>query len=112
MGGPIGALLIFFWICWAIVCAAVGESRDRSGIRWLLGTLVLPPLGVAVLFLPPPGRCSVCAEPIRKAARKCPHCGVDVEPREAAPLDADETLREARIRYAKGLMHKAKERKE
>lgn len=88
--------LFFIWILGAAVVAAIAAARGRSTLGWLVLGLLLSPLlmGIVVLALPSlkgrngpdeinprtHGRCGACMEWVRKDARKCKHCGTDLNP--------------------------------
>ncbi len=77
--------LVVVLVIWLLLSAATGVyaarlSRPRAG--WFFVSLILSPL-IAAAFLLALGRhealhCPYCAEPIRAAAIRCPHCRSDL----------------------------------
>lgn len=86
--------LVFFWLAFAAAVCVWAAHRGRSAFGWLLLALVFSPL-LAAIFLavlpdrsladgrPDPSthrRCPECAEWVLQAARRCKHCGAQIEP--------------------------------
>lgn len=97
--------LILFWLVIGALTAAAAGAKNRSRLGWFfLGLMFpLPALLIVIAFPPKPSPeklaeerdsrpCPYCAEPIKKAAVKCKHCGsaveADVEPTQAARKEA------------------------
>jgi hypothetical protein len=49
--------------------------RDRNPVVWLVFGTLLGPLALVLLWLAPPGRCSMCDTPVRGWASICLACG-------------------------------------
>jgi hypothetical protein len=70
----------FLWIGLSVVAGVAASSRNRSGIGWFFGSLLISPLLglILVLVLPPvkvvQRRCPFCSEAIHPDALICPHC--------------------------------------
>lgn len=86
-----------FWLAFSAVVGAAASSRGRSFVGWMLISAVITPLLglILVLVIPArnqPGRtghasdaeavtdnthrrCPACAEPVRREAMMCKHCG-------------------------------------
>jgi hypothetical protein len=99
----IGAL--FVWIMCAIICAVIAGNKGRSSIGWGILGFLLGPLGIVLALVVSSKKapiesvsiehgdiraCPFCAEPIKRQAIKCKHCGSDVPVEEAveAPISA------------------------
>jgi hypothetical protein len=85
------AVLAFVWLPLAIAAGFYATKLRRNGFAWSVAALVFSPL-VAFVFLfvlgarPRLGRraddrvlCPMCAEDIKPAAIRCPHCRVDLD---------------------------------
>lgn len=86
--------LLFIWLAFAVICAIVASTKNRSALGWLLLGAIFGVFALIVLaFLPriddptpncggvPQHRkCPYCAEQILSEATKCKHCGSEVEP--------------------------------
>jgi hypothetical protein len=85
--------IFIFWLGFSIAVGILASKRGRSGIGWFLFSFILSPLlgliFVLVLKANPEiseegsskdsmRLCPECKEPIRVDARKCKHCGSDV----------------------------------
>lgn len=79
---------IIIWIVCGIGAAAIASSKGRSAGAWLLGGLLLGPIGLLIVgFMGAPApdvttvrKCPFCAETILREAKVCKHCGREVEP--------------------------------
>ncbi len=81
-----------FWLVFSVVVAIGAAGRGRHGPGWFL--LSISPLLAFLLLMMLPSRsksagapetqelrkCPACAELILREAKKCKHCGSDVEP--------------------------------
>ena len=100
----------FIWFVFAIAVGIWASNRGRSGFGWFLLAVVISPLLAGILLavtknragsdtistLPSERthvRCPQCAEFVLPEAKKCKHCG--------AELNADETLRQRVAENAK-----------
>lgn len=86
--------LFLFWFLFSVVVGIAASSRGRSGFGWFVLAMLISPLLAVILVavMPPlasaPGEpdldglrtCPMCAELIKRDARKCKHCGSDVAP--------------------------------
>ena len=100
--------IFFFWLLFSVFIGIGASARWRSGFGWfLLSVIISPVLALILLALMPslarpvdpssglplaaisPGpnpsgedlrKCPECAELIKREARKCKHCGSQVEP--------------------------------
>ena len=87
--------IFFGWLLFSIIPAIIASNKGRSGVAWFFLSLLLSPLfaGLLVLVLspvakptpsvqgaPPPDRipCSLCKEPVKLGAVRCPHCQGDI----------------------------------
>ena len=83
-----------FWLVFSVVVAIGAAGRGRHGAGWFLLSMVISPLLAFLLLMMLPSRsksagapetqelrkCPECAELILREAKKCKHCGSDVEP--------------------------------
>lgn len=100
-----------FWIVFTVLVGVFANAKKRSVLGWCFISLIFSPL-VAFLFLlvlptvkpEEPNLelvvaeeriCPYCAEPIKRAAIKCKHCGSDVAPEEASVSQVDEVVDES-----------------
>lgn len=100
-----------FWIIFTVLVGVFANTKKRSVLGWCFVSLIFSPL-VAFLFLlvlptvrpdDPSSElviaeeriCPFCAEPIKRAAIKCKHCGSDVAPEEASRIQIDEIIDES-----------------
>ena len=67
--------LLCLWSGFAVVAWAIGASKGE-GIKSLFAGLLLGPIGVLLALVSGGDRkpCPHCAEPVRPAAKVCPHC--------------------------------------
>ena len=81
--------LVLLWLIAALLfgglpAAWLAVTRGREPFLWLFIGLLLGPLAVFLVGFAPLGasgtyrRCLRCAEAIRAAATRCPHCARDV----------------------------------
>lgn len=82
--------ILFFWLLFAVVVGVIASSRGRSGFGWFFLSVFLSPLLTVILVLAlghvkvdpiaegTHVKCPACAEPVRKEAIKCKHCGADI----------------------------------
>lgn len=89
--------LIVFWLICGAFTAVVASSKGRAGAGWfVLGFLFGPIALLAVGFMPALAkgagyrRCPECAELILLEAKRCKHCGAEVNPVPASPREAPE----------------------
>lgn len=85
------------WLLFGIFSMAIANSKGRSGCGWFIIGCLFGPFGLLVAVLPSAtqnaieqanltGRsaeyrkCPFCAEPIKREAIKCKHCGSEVKP--------------------------------
>jgi F0F1-type ATP synthase membrane subunit c/vacuolar-type H+-ATPase subunit K len=87
------------WVGGALVVGVMAAARNRSGFAWCLLSLVLSPvlMGLLVALLPRGDdglqavtaathrHCPECREVVRADARRCKHCGSQIEPITAPP---------------------------
>lgn len=91
--------IILLWLTVGALTAAAAGAKNRSRLGWFfLGLMFpLPALLIVIAFPSKPSAeklaqerdsrpCPFCAEPIKKAAIKCKHCGSDIEPDKSYPL--------------------------
>jgi len=83
-----------FWLVFSVVVAIGAAGRGRHAPGWFLLSMVISPLLAFLLLMMLPSRsksagapetqelrkCPECAELILREAKKCKHCGSDVEP--------------------------------
>lgn len=96
---------ILGWLIFSAVAGIIASAKGRSGVGYFLISLVITPLVGLILAIalpridgdrpeePPLNSddlrdCPECAEPIRRAARRCKHCGATVEPLPKPPTAA------------------------
>ena len=92
---------IILWIVCGIGAALIASSKGRSALGWLLGGLLLGPIGLLIVgFMGRPApdestltKCPYCAE--QKEAKVCKHCGRDVEPVSVPAAEAERELGKA-----------------
>lgn len=91
----------FGWLILAILIGFWAHTKGRFGFGWFVISFMLSPLigGIIVAILPKAGkaamprdeagnvitpnmliRCGDCRELVRKDARKCKHCGAELNP--------------------------------
>lgn len=87
--------IVFAWFIFAILVGAWASSKGRSGFGYFLVSVLLSPL-IGAIMVAIAGenkpkieaeavksgdmrKCPACAELIRKEAKKCKHCGTDLE---------------------------------
>ena len=89
-------MIVILWIFFSVLVATFANNRGRDWLRWLFVALILSPLiGVLLVAILDPIRseadqrlvdkgthrkCPACAEMVLAEARKCKHCGTDLEP--------------------------------
>lgn len=86
-----GPVIFLAWIFFGILVGIFASNRNRSGFAWGVAAFLFSPLATWLLLLalgpgstPEPAAdytsrpCPFCAEPIKKEAIKCKHCGSDV----------------------------------
>jgi DNA-directed RNA polymerase subunit RPC12/RpoP len=100
----------FIWFVFAIAIGIWASNRGRSGFGWFLLAVVISPLLAGVLLVVTKNRagddvistlpsekthvrCPQCAEFVLPEAKKCKHCGAELNP--------DETLRQRVAENAK-----------
>lgn len=90
------ALGFFLWLAFSLAAGAIAASKGRSAFGFFLLSILLTPLiGItaALIVSGDPAtlerqglnsgalrKCHACAEPVRREAVKCKHCGVDLAP--------------------------------
>jgi len=97
--------LLILWFLFGLAAALIANAKGRSGCGWFALGFFLGPFGLIVALLPSREqkeqqlalkrgvagdyrKCPFCAEPIRREAVKCKHCGSPVTPDQpAAPLN-------------------------
>jgi hypothetical protein len=78
--------IVLAWIVFSVIAGVIAGAKGRSGVGYFALSMVLSPLVGVILAAALPrlepatdGRpCPYCAEPIRRAAVICRHCGRDV----------------------------------
>jgi hypothetical protein len=99
--------MFLIWVILSIVIGVGAGSRGRSGVGWFFLSLITSPLIAGILLALMPSlaqvqsaasspaaplsaeaddlrKCPECAELIKREARKCKHCGSQVEPLQPA----------------------------
>jgi ribosomal protein L40E len=72
-------LLIFFWaIIGGVIGGFIGTARNNPGSGFVWGALLGPVGWILVLFLDERPICPECQSPIPGAARRCRHCGYEL----------------------------------
>ena len=79
------AILILGWIICPIIAGIVAGKKNRSGVGWVLLTLLLSPLLLLVLLVLDPihsreseKKCPFCAEWVKAEATVCKNCGKEM----------------------------------
>lgn len=89
-------LALFAWLGFSLIAGAIAGSKGRSAFGFFLLSIILTPLiGVtaALIISSDAGtlerrglaeghlrKCTACAEPVRREAVKCKHCGSNLQP--------------------------------
>lgn len=90
-------LVLLGWLVIAFFAAGIAQAKGRSTVGWFVLGLFLGPLALLVAALPSRRAdvehaeaargdsrtlrlCPSCAEPIRREATRCRHCGTEVTP--------------------------------
>jgi len=84
-----------FWFGFSILCGVIGASKGRSGFLVFLAAIFLTPFLTLIYILAVPKHknvdppidsassvdiaCPKCAETIKRAAKVCRFCGLDLE---------------------------------
>jgi hypothetical protein len=90
------------WLLFAVVVAIAANARGRGPAGWaLLGLLFGPFALVAVLVMPrnlsrTHTSCPACAEPVRREAVVCYHCGAKLTPAAALAIATPSEAERAR----------------
>ncbi len=87
--------LVLFWFGFSILCGVIGASKGRSGFLVFLAAIFLTPVLTLIYILAVPKHknvdpptssassvdiaCPKCAETIKRAAKVCRFCGLDLE---------------------------------
>jgi hypothetical protein len=78
MGDGLEFMSGVLWLCGTAAVAAWASRRARSGVGWLLVSLLLSPLVAGIFLWSSRDRsrrpCVSCAEEIRMEAKICPFC--------------------------------------
>jgi hypothetical protein len=79
-------IVIMGWLVSGVIGGVLGERKDRRGEGVVLGIL-LGPIGWLAMLCGKDERrtCYACAEPIKNAAKFCPHCGRQQPERKPEP---------------------------
>jgi hypothetical protein len=86
--------IVFWWLALSVLCGIIGSSRGRSGFLVFLAAVFLTPLLTLIFVLAVPKKadntesvvavgsdqmvCPQCAETVRRAAKICRFCGIDL----------------------------------
>jgi hypothetical protein len=80
-------LLIIVWVVCGVFTAIVASSKGRGTWGWFFAGFLFGPIALfAVGFMPAAiagamqRKCPACAELILREAKRCKHCGAEVEP--------------------------------
>jgi hypothetical protein len=73
--GSIGPVFVVSAAVFGPIAGWLAGRRDRQPILWLAYGAVLGPLAALLLWVAPPGRCSMCDSPVRGWPSVCPMCG-------------------------------------
>src|SRR5262245_56998962 len=92
--------IVLGWFVFSIVAGVIASSKGRSGVGYLLLSLVLSPLSGIILAVAVPSvgefrrhdthlRCPDCREFVLNEARVCKHCGCRLVPLSEQPARAN-----------------------
>ena len=86
-GSDFGLIFIFWLIIGIIVGGVIGSTRNNVGTGLVLGGLLGPIGWIIVLFLDERPKCPECRGSLPDNAKRCQHCGVEIEMTQPASLD-------------------------
>jgi hypothetical protein len=118
--------IFFFWILFSVFIGVGASSRGRNGFGWFVLAVVISPVLALILLALMPSlarppvdlksglpiqpsaptpyvssddlrKCPECAELIKREARKCKHCGSQVEPLHAQQKASEVTAGDDRL---------------
>jgi hypothetical protein len=73
--GSVGPVFAVSAAIFGPIAGWLAGRRDRNPIVWLAYGALLGPLAAVLLWVAPPGRCSMCDTPVRGWPSMCPACG-------------------------------------
>ena len=73
--GSVGPVFVVSAAIFGPISGWFAGRRDRHPVVWLAFGALLGPLAVLLLWVAPPGRCSMCDTPVRGWTSVCPVCG-------------------------------------
>jgi uncharacterized membrane protein YhdT len=84
-------IFLITWVIFALVIGSFASSKGRDSGRWFVISILLSPIIAGLLVLISKDiseqealrdgllkKCLYCAEPVKKEATKCKHCGADL----------------------------------